>query len=106
MSVGPLSLPDLRPDAPLDKTSLAAEAESLTHAIKDHLNNPADPSALMRRISLLEDQARNLTTDDLSCWLESLREILEPARRSGKNRSIRKYSLFFRSRVSKRLWLG
>ena len=80
MSIESIEPPDIHPDGKDDPATLATEAESLAQAVQDHLNHPADLSPLMQRISLLEDRARTLATDDLSLWLGSLRKILEFAR--------------------------
>ena len=70
------------PPPSIEPADLAAEVHSLAQAVHDLQNNPsdADPGDLVRRIARLEVRARDLTTDDLSRWLEGLRELLESAR--------------------------
>ena len=71
------------PPPAIEPADLAAEVHSLAQAVHDlrnHPGNAADPGDLVRRIACLEVRARELTTDDLSRWLENLRELLEPAR--------------------------
>ena len=71
------------PPPVIEPADLAAEVHDLAQTVYDLQNHPgdaADPGELVRRIAHLEVLARDLTTDDLSRWLEGLRELLEPAR--------------------------
>jgi hypothetical protein len=80
MCVGPITLPDLPTIGPV---ALAAEVHSLAQVVQHLQNHPgdsADPCELAQRIARLEVRARDLSTDELSRWLESLRELLEPVR--------------------------
>jgi hypothetical protein len=77
------TLSQARPSAPPTSAPahMSAEARSIVQAVREYLENPTDDCiALKRRIACLQFWADDLTTDDLSRWVKSVRRLLDTAR--------------------------
>jgi hypothetical protein len=68
---------------PLDPVALAAEVRDLANDAHRVLNAPCNEiqevDDLSRRVTHLQDQIRGYPFDELSCWLDSVRQIIESA---------------------------
>ena len=66
---------------PLDPAALAEEVRDLANDAHRVLNAPTavvpEIDALSRRIASLQDQIRGYSFDELECWLDNVRQIIE-----------------------------
>jgi hypothetical protein len=65
----------------LDPATLADEVRELANDAHRVLNSPTPDipaiEALADRVASLQDQIRGHPFDDLSCWLDSVRELID-----------------------------
>jgi hypothetical protein len=66
---------------PLDPAALADEVRELATDAHRVLNEPTPENleidALTQRVLSLQDQIRGYPFDELACWLENVRQIIE-----------------------------
>jgi hypothetical protein len=71
------------PAGPLDPATLAEEVRDLANAAHRVIHTPApevvEIDDLSRRIAHLQHQIRDYPFDELACWLENVRQIIETA---------------------------
>ena len=68
-------------NGPLDPAALADDVRELAHDAHRVLNSPTTEDVaiedLSRRIDLLKDQIRGYPFNELSSWLDNVRQIIE-----------------------------
>jgi len=73
-------MPDHTP-GPLDPAALAENVRELANDAHRVLNDPApvtpEIDALAQRVAYLQDQIRGYPFDELACWLDNVRQIIE-----------------------------
>jgi hypothetical protein len=66
---------------PLDPAALAEDVRELANHAHRVLNDPAplvpEMDALAQRVANLQDQIRGYPFDELACWLDNVRQIIE-----------------------------
>ena len=74
------SMPDYI-SGPLDPAALAEDVRELAHDAHRVLNSPSpvipEIDALAERVASLQDQIRGYPFDELACWLDNVRQIIE-----------------------------